>query len=433
MKGLYAIVDTKLLAARKTDPMAYAARSSRCALRRCSCARERSARTARSSRTCGCSVRCVVRPACRSSRTTVRILPRSPGYEIRAHRPGGPAVRARPSHRAAARGRYLDAQPGNSSRERLRWRPRYVAYGPVFETASKNSPIRSSAPRPPRAATWPAPRASSRGDRWHHPRARRRAQAVRERLCGDCGSRLPDFTLKDVTERARVPPRARRRAADHRGVREFALAGLIATSASGAALVGRWPRATPRRRSRDTERQRACGHAPENQKARGHGDDARRLPVSAGRRRDASDRRRAGWQAASCSPRRCPSPLSSWRPRPSRIAHFYVRPAPRASLAWLSPLDAAGSVLLHARAPNAIEHEGIRFERVRRPAATRSEARRGAERRGCRRLPPNIRRRAPNASWCSRPRTVRRSAYRGLELEPSACEVIASGRSTLDD
>lgn len=44
---------------------------------------------------------------------------------------------------------------------------------------------------------------------------------------------------------------------------------------------------------------------------------------------------------------------------------LYVKPAPASSIAWLAPL-ASGAVTVGAEPPSTLEHDGVRFDRVRR-------------------------------------------------------------------
>jgi len=111
---------------------------------------------------------------------------------------------------------------------------------------------------------------------------------------------------------------------------------------------------------------------------------------------------------------------------------IYVRPQPRESLYWMTPLD-PGAVLVGGEPPSSVEHGGIRFDRVRRLPLRPKRIGVGAPDVGDAVIL------AEYASAGSERLLVMRStagtarAYRGEELEPSSYEVIASGRSTLGD
>jgi hypothetical protein len=111
---------------------------------------------------------------------------------------------------------------------------------------------------------------------------------------------------------------------------------------------------------------------------------------------------------------------------------IYARPQPREAIFWLEPLD-PGAVLVGGEPPTSVEHGGIRFDRVRRLPLRPRRIGVGA---------PDVGDAvvlAEYASAGSERLLVMRStsgtsrAFRGVELEPSSYEVIASGRSTLDE
>lgn len=111
---------------------------------------------------------------------------------------------------------------------------------------------------------------------------------------------------------------------------------------------------------------------------------------------------------------------------------IYVRPRPREAVFWMEPLD-PGAVLVGGEPPSSVEHNGIRFDRMRRLPLRPKRIGVGA---------PDVGDAvvlAEYASAGSERLLVMRStsgtsrAFRGEELEPSSFEVIASGRSTLDD
>jgi hypothetical protein len=117
-------------------------------------------------------------------------------------------------------------------------------------------------------------------------------------------------------------------------------------------------------------------------------------------------------------------------PDAGRDLAVYVRPKPREAIFWLRPLD-AGAVLVGGEPPSSVEHGGIRFERVRRLPLRPRRVGDGA---------PEVGDAVVIAEYASggaeRLLIVQSAlgtvlAYSGLELEPSAYEVIPSGTATL--
>jgi len=111
---------------------------------------------------------------------------------------------------------------------------------------------------------------------------------------------------------------------------------------------------------------------------------------------------------------------------------LYVRPKPRESIYWLEPLD-PDAVLVGGEPPSSVEHGGIRFERARRLPLRPKRIGVGA---------PDVGDGLVLAEYASagaerlvvmKASSGTTRAFRGLELEPSSYEVIASGRSTLDE
>ena len=111
---------------------------------------------------------------------------------------------------------------------------------------------------------------------------------------------------------------------------------------------------------------------------------------------------------------------------------IYARPQPREAIFWLEPLD-PGAVLVGGEPPTSVEHGGIRFDRVRRLPLRPKRIGVGA---------PDVGDAVVLAEYASagaerllvmRSAAGTSHAYRGIELEPSSYEVIASGRSTLGE
>lgn len=110
---------------------------------------------------------------------------------------------------------------------------------------------------------------------------------------------------------------------------------------------------------------------------------------------------------------------------------IYVCPHPRESVAWLAPLD-PGAILVGGEPPSAVEHEGIRFERVRKLPLRPRRIGVGAPDVGDAVLVAEYASTGSERLLLVRGSSGTTRAYRGHELEPHAFEVIASGRSTLD-
>lgn len=111
---------------------------------------------------------------------------------------------------------------------------------------------------------------------------------------------------------------------------------------------------------------------------------------------------------------------------------LYVRPQPREAIFWLCPLDPS-AVLVGGEPPSSVEHGGIRFDRVRRLPLRPRRIGVGAPDLGDSLIL------AEYASAGSERLLVMKGslgvsqAYRGEELERSTYEVIASGKSTLNE
>ncbi|MCL2726134.1 MAG: hypothetical protein FWD69_17040 [Polyangiaceae bacterium] len=115
-------------------------------------------------------------------------------------------------------------------------------------------------------------------------------------------------------------------------------------------------------------------------------------------------------------------------PDRGRDITLFVRPAPTEVLFWLEPIDA--SIFVGGEPPTSIEHEGTRFERVRRwPLASRRIGV-GAPDTGDSLILAEY-----TSAGIERLVVVTGSrgasfAYHGVELSPSSYEVIALGRAT---
>lgn len=229
------------------------------------------------------------------------------------------------------------------------------------------------------------------------------------------------------------------------------LAGLIVAGASGAVAVGRW-----------LAKRRDASPTPANE-AESKGDDpadpatndereesakkpARRIPSSAEGPHAHLDgfpcqlgdvvMRMTGeeaWLAGGLVlSEEVPVAALFVAPDAGHDCALYVRPKPRESIFWMEPLD-PGAVLVAGEPPTSVEHGGVRFDRARRLPLRPRRIGVGA---------PDVGDAVVIAEYASsgaeRLLVMKGSsgaprAFRGLELEPSSFEVIASGRSTLDD
>lgn len=204
MKGLYAIVDTKLLAARKTDPIAYAralleVRPAALQLR----AKDLPARAILALlRVLGPMCRTAGVPLVANDRADLAALAGCEMVHI-----GQEDLPFELVHRIAPQLAVgISTHNPEQLARALAWRPRYVAYGPVFETVSKSNAdpvvglagLREAANM---AGAVGIPLVAIGGitlARAAELKPYANACAVIADLY------LPDFTLKDVTERARA-------------------------------------------------------------------------------------------------------------------------------------------------------------------------------------------------------------------------------------
>jgi hypothetical protein len=236
------------------------------------------------------------------------------------------------------------------------------------------------------------------------------------------------------------------------------LAGLIVAGTSGAVAVGRW---LSRRRENDSENEPKPagpdGSTGETQPAEGAegaaGADATKktgAPRSPKRKIEGPLSYLEGfpcqlgdvimrltgeeaWLAGGLVlPELAPVAALFVAPDAGHDCAIYVRPQPREAVFWMEPLD-PGAILVGGEPPSSVEHRGIRFDRVRRlPLRTRRIGV-GA---------PDVGDAVVLAEYSSagaerllvmRSTSGTSNAYRGEELEVSSYEVIASGKSTLDE
>ena len=110
----------------------------------------------------------------------------------------------------------------------------------------------------------------------------------------------------------------------------------------------------------------------------------------------------------------------------------YVRPKPREAVVWLEPLDPS-AVLVGGEPPSSVEYGGIRFDRQRRLPLRLKRVGVGAPDVGDSLVLAEYAAAGAERLLLLKGSSGTTVAYRGMELEPSTYEVIASGRSTLDD
>ena len=229
------------------------------------------------------------------------------------------------------------------------------------------------------------------------------------------------------------------------------LAGLIAAGTSGAIFVGRWiakRREAPARPDADAKDEKKDDDAAREKKENA-GDAADKREKRMAKRDDAPEQldgfpcqlgdvlmRMTGeeaWLAGGLVLSEEVPVAALWvAPDAGHDVAIYARPKPRDAVYWLEPLD-PGAVLVAGEPPTSVEHAGIRFDRVRRLPLRPKRVGVGA---------PDVGDAVIIAEYASagadRLLVVKSTtgqgarAWRGLELEPSSYEVIASGKKTLE-
>jgi hypothetical protein len=118
-------------------------------------------------------------------------------------------------------------------------------------------------------------------------------------------------------------------------------------------------------------------------------------------------------------------------PEAGRDSAVYARVRPRDRLLWLEPLDPS-AVLVGGEPPSSVEHGGIRFDRLRRLPLRPRRIGVGAPDLGDAVIVAEYASAGAERLLVLKANTGTVRAYRGMELEESSFEVIASGASTLD-
>jgi len=221
------------------------------------------------------------------------------------------------------------------------------------------------------------------------------------------------------------------------------LAGLIVAGASGAAVVGRWL-ARRREGARDAKPEAADavgdanadaakngGKKPPKRTAEGAIAHLEGFPCQLG---DVLMRLTGeeAWLAGGlvlCEE----GPVAALfvAPDAGHDCAIYVRPQPREAVYWLAPLD-PGAVLVGGEPPTSVEHDGIRFDRLRRLPLRPRRIGVGAPDLGDAIVLAEYASAGSERLLVMKGTTGVSQAYRGEELERSTYEVIASGKSTLD-
>jgi len=237
----------------------------------------------------------------------------------------------------------------------------------------------------------------------------------------------------------------------------FILAGLVIAGASGTAFVGRWlarrrdgtkdPDATDGADAGGASQNAAPGSPPAAEPKK---DDAPKKPEKPRRTAEGAQAHLEGFPCQLGDVLMRLTGEEAWlagglvlseegpvaalfvAPDAGHDCAIYARPAPREAIFWLEPLD-PGAVLVGGEPPTSVEHGGIRFDRVRRLPLRPKRIGVGA---------PDVGDAVVLAEYASagserllvmRSTTGASHAFRGVELEPSSYEVIASGRATLDE
>lgn len=243
------------------------------------------------------------------------------------------------------------------------------------------------------------------------------------------------------------------------------LAGLVIAGTSGALVVGRW---LARRRGQaeddgarqesdakeDADEARARAEVEEEAPSRKDEDAATETQTSAApkRKRPAPEGGRVRVEGFVCQlgdvvmritgeeawlagglvlSEEVPVAVLFVAPEAVRDCVIYVRSRPRDSLFWLEPLDPS-AILVGGEPPSSVEHGGIRFDRARRLPLRPRRIGVGAPDVGDAVIVAEYASAGAERLLVLKGNSGIARAYRGVELDPSAFEVIASGESTLD-
>jgi hypothetical protein len=207
------------------------------------------------------------------------------------------------------------------------------------------------------------------------------------------------------------------------------LAGLICAGASGAMVVGRWLA-----RRRDGEGKRVEEKGKEGATVERDHDGSAGLPGFPCQLGDVLMRvtGEEAWLAGGLVlSENVPVAALFVAPDAGADCAIYVRPAPRECVLWLEPLD-PGAVLVGGEPPTSVEIGRVRFDRTRRLPLRPRRVGVGAPDLGDAVVVAEYASAGAERLLVLKSTNGTTSAYRGLELERSAYEVIASGSATLD-
>jgi hypothetical protein len=237
------------------------------------------------------------------------------------------------------------------------------------------------------------------------------------------------------------------------------LAGLVVVGTSGAMMVGRW-----------LSKRSGTEAASETKEARDEGDEDARASKKKEQRREADGttdeqeakkNERAKTLAAHPSAQldgfvcqlgdvvmritgeeawlaggvvlseQIPVAVLFIAPEAGRDTMIYARARPSSSLVWLEPLDPT-AILVGGEPPSSVEHKGVRFDRTRRLPLRPRRIGVGAPDMGDAVIVAEYASAGAERLLLLKANSGLVQAYRGLELDEGAFEVIASGEATLD-
>lgn len=207
------------------------------------------------------------------------------------------------------------------------------------------------------------------------------------------------------------------------------LAGLVAAGAGGAVLVGRWLA----KRRESTEGKKETRPETSEVEARASADPTDVIAGFACQLGDVIMRvtGEEAWLAGGLVlSEEVPVAILFVAPEAKQDCAIYARPKPREAIQWLAPLDPA-VVLVGGEPPTSVEHEGLRFERSRRLPLRPKRVGVGAPDVGDSVVVAEYES-AGNERLLVLKGGAGTRAFRGVELEASSYEVIASGKRTLD-
>ena len=238
------------------------------------------------------------------------------------------------------------------------------------------------------------------------------------------------------------------------------LAGLVIAGTSGALVVGRWlarrrgPAAEPGadRREKEEANEEAAARAGGEARADETGGSDSKDPATPKRKRPAPAGEKVQLEGFACQlgdvvmritgeeawlagglvlSEEVPVAVLFVAPDAVHDCAIYVSARPRGALFWLEPLDPS-AILVGGEPPSSVEHRGIRFDRARRLPLRPRRIGVGAPDVGDAVIVAEYASAGAERLLVLKGNAGLVRAYRGVELDPGSCEVIASGESTLD-